>query len=202
MLKLYHHPRSTYSRRVVIALAEKEIAYEEVVIDMVARQHKAPDYLAANPYGRVPAIEEDGFFLYESAAILRYLEETRPEKPLLPSDPKLRALADMHMRLCDIQLARHVGVIIFPKRFLKKERWDLPAMEAAKSEIEKHLAILEQQLIGRTYLVAEQFTLADLAYIPSLAFLPLMEIAPPPAIAAWLDRLLARPSVENSKPDV
>jgi glutathione S-transferase len=202
MLKLYHHPRSTYSRRVVIALAEKEIAHEETVIDMGSRQHKAPDYLAANPYGRVPAIEEDGFVLYESAAILRYLEETRPEKPLLPADPKLRALADMHMRLCDIQLARYVGIIIFAKRFLKKERWDLDAMAAAKAEIEKHLAILEQQLIGRSYLVAEQFTLADLAYVPFLDFLPLMEIAPPPAIAAWLDRLLARPSVKNSKPDV
>jgi glutathione S-transferase len=187
---------------VVIALAEKEIPYEEVVIDMGSRQHKAPEYLSANPYGRVPAIEDDGFVLYESAAILRYLEETRPEKPLLPADPKLRALADMHMRLCDIQLARYVGIIIFAKRFLKKERWDLDAMAAAKVEIEKHIAMLEPELAGRDYLVADRFTLADLVYIPFLHFLPLMEVEPGPAVAAWAARLLARPSAENSKPDV
>jgi glutathione S-transferase len=202
MLKFYYHPRSTYSRRVVIALAEKAVPHVGVVIDMGGREHRSPDYLSLNPYGRVPAIEEDGLTLYESAAILRYLDEAYPDRPLLPVDPRQRALADMHTRLCDIQFARYVGVIIFPKRFLPRERWDLDAMAAAKAEIEKHLAILEQQLMRQDYLVADQFTLADLAYIPFLDFLPLMEITPPPEVAAWRDRLLARPSVERSKPDV
>ncbi len=203
MLKLYHHPRSTYSRRVVIALAEKEIPFDEILVDMGARQHRASDYLAINPYGRVPTIEEDdGFTLYESAAILRYLEETRPDRPLLPADARQRALVDMHLRLCDGQMARHVGVIIYPKRFLPRERWNFDAMTAAKAEIEKHFAILERQMAGHDYLVADQFTLADLAYIPFLDFLPLMEIAPPPGVAAWTERLLARPTAERTKPDV
>jgi glutathione S-transferase len=202
MLKLYYHPRSTFSRRVVIALAEKEIPYEETVLDMGTRAHRAADYLAFNPYGRVPAIDDDGFVLYESAAILRYLEETRPERPLMPADAKQRALADMHLRLCDGQIARQTGIIIFPKRFLPPERWNLDAMTVAKAEIDAHLAILDRQLAGRDYLVADQFTLADLVYIPFLHFLPLMEIAPPPAVAAWSERLLARPSAQGSKPDV
>jgi len=203
MLKLYHHPRSTYSRRVVMALAEKEIPYHEIVLDMGSRQHRAPDYLAINPYGRVPAIvEDDGFVLYESAAILRYLEESHPERPLLPGDVRQRALADMYLRLCDGQMARYVGIIIFPKRFLPRQRWDLDAMAAAKAEIEKHLAILERQLAGHDYLVADQFSLADLAYIPFLDFLPLMEIVPPPSVADWTERLLARPSAQASKPDM
>jgi glutathione S-transferase len=202
MLKLYYHPRSTFSRRIVIALAEKDISYEAIVLDMGTRAHRAADYLAFNPYGRVPTIDDDGFVLYESAAILRYLEETRLEPPLLPADPKQRALADMYIRLCDIQMARHAGIVIFPKRFLPKERWNPEAMAAASTEIQSHLDILDRQLAAKEYLVAGRFTMADLAYIPFLHFLPLMDVTAPPAVAAWAERLLARPSAVNSTPDI
>ena len=77
-IKLHYHPLSTYSRRVLIALIEKQIAYEPVPIDMVARKHRESAYLALNPYGRVPTLEENGFVLYESTAILEYLEVTHP----------------------------------------------------------------------------------------------------------------------------
>ena len=202
MLKLYYHPRSSYSRRVRIALIEKAIPHEEVILDMSKGGHKAPDYLALNPYGRVPTITEDGLVLYESTAILNYLEATRPAPPLVPADPKLRALVDMHMKLCDIQLGRYTGIIVFPRRFLAKEKWDVPAMDAAAVEIKKHLAELETQLTGKQYLVGEQFSLADLCYLTLLNFLPVMEIVPPPAVAAWVERLLARPSAVATKPDM
>jgi glutathione S-transferase len=201
MIKLYYHPLSTYSRRVRIALAEKQIAYEAIVVDMAQGKHKEAAYRALNPYGRVPTLEEDGFVLYESTAILNYLEATRAEPPLVPADLRQRALVDMHMKLCDIQMTRHTGTIIFPKRFLPKEKWNEAAMAAAKTEIEAHLAILERQLAGKQYLVAEQFTLADICYLPFLEFLPLMEISPAPAIAAWRERLLTRPSARATKPD-
>ncbi len=55
-----------------------------------------------NPYGRVPTLEEDGFVLFESTAILNYLEATRPTPPLVPADTRNRALVDMHMKLCDL----------------------------------------------------------------------------------------------------
>jgi len=202
MLRLYHHPRSTFGRRVRIALLEKKIEHESIELDMAARAHKAPEYLALNPYGRVPTIDDDGFVLYESAAILLYLEATRPPPPLMPSDAKGRALVDMHLRLCDGQLGRHVGAILFPKRFLPKEKWDAPAMAQAKTEIEKHLAIVEATLGNREYLVRDAFTLADIAYIPFLHFLALMEIEPGPRIAAWRSRLLARPSALATVPAV
>ena len=85
----------------------------------------------------------------------------------------------MHMKLCDLQLTRYAGTIIFPKRFLPKERWNVTAIAEARAEIEKHLAILDKQLAGKTYLVAEQFSLAEVCYMPFLDFLPLMEITPP-----------------------
>ena len=86
------------------------------------------------------------------------------------------------------------------KLLLPKEKWNNAAIAEAKGEIEKHLAILDRQLAGKSYLVAEQFSLAEVCYIPFLDFLPLMEIAPQSAVAAWSGRLLARPSAVATRP--
>jgi glutathione S-transferase len=199
-IKLHYHPLSTYSRRVLLAFAEKQIPHELVVVDMAAKRHREQPYLTLNPYGRVPTLEEDGFVLFESAAILNYLEATQPS-PLVPADARSRALVDMHIKLCDLQFTRHAGAIVFPKRFLPKEKWNLAVIAEAKAEIEKHLAIVDRQLAGRTYLVAEKFSLADLCYMPFLEFLPIMEIVPPSNVAAWSERLLARPSAAATRPE-
>ena len=201
MLRLYFHPASTYARRVRIALLEKGLEFEPVVVDMAARAHRAPDYLALNPYGRVPTLDDDGFVLYESAAILQYLEATRPAPALVPADARGRALVDMHLRLCDAQLARPAGVIIFPKRFLPESRWDRAAIGQAKAEIEKHLAIVERTLGDRPYLVGDAYSLADVAYTPFLQFLSLLEVEPGPRVAAWSTRLLERPSAAATAPE-
>jgi len=200
MLKLHYHPLSTYSRRVRIACLEKGIAIQLVELDMAKGAHRAPDYLSLNPYGRVPTLEDDGFVLYESTAILEYLEATHPAPPLVPADARGRALVGMHMKLCDIQLARQTGIIIFPKRFLPKERWDEAAMAQAKKEIEKHLAIVEQQLAGKEWMVGERYSLVEVCYTPFVEFFALMEITPPPAVAAWAARMLGRPSARETKP--
>lgn len=200
-IKLHYHPLSTYSRRVLIAFAEKQIPHELIIVDMAARQHRAQPYLSLNPYGRVPTLEEDGFVLFESTAILNYLEATRPAPPLTPTDARGHALVDMYMKLCDLEFTRHAGTIIFPKRFLPRERWNTEAIAKAKAEIERHLAILDKQLADKIYLVAEQFSLAEVCYAPFLEFLPLMEIAPPKAIAAWSERVLTRPSVVATRPE-
>src|SRR3546814_8632905 len=84
MIRLHYHPFSTYARRVLITLLEKGLQHEAVLIDMAARQHRGTEYLALNPYGRVPTREEDGLVLYESSAIMQYLEATHPQPTLTP----------------------------------------------------------------------------------------------------------------------
>ena len=200
MLKLYSHPLSTYSRRVRIALIEKGIAVEEIDVDMVAGAHRAPEYRKLNPYGRLPTLDDDGFVLYESTAILNYLEATHPKPALVPADPKGRALVDMHVKLCDLQLSRQTGAIIFPKRFLPKERWDENVMAQAKKEIEKHLAVVETQIAGKPFMVGDRYSLVEVCYTPFVEFLPLMEITPPPAVAQWVSRMLERPSAQATRP--
>jgi len=74
-------------------------------------------------------------------------------------------------------------------------------MTQARTEVEKHLAIVERQLGGSQFLIGDRFTLADVCYLPFLQFLPLAEIEPPPAVAAWTERLLSRPSALKTKPE-
>lgn len=85
----------------------------------------------------------------------------------------------MHMKLCDIQLARQTGTIIFPKRFLPRDKWDEKTMAQAKNEIEKHLAILETQLAGKEWMVGDRYSLVEVCYTPVVEFFGLMEVKPP-----------------------
>jgi glutathione S-transferase len=194
MLKLHSHPFSTFGRRVQIALMEKSIPCEQVFVDLAARKHRAPEYLALNPYSRVPTLVDDDLVLYESTAILNYLEVLFPELPLVPADAKGRAQVDMHMKLCDLQFTRQAGMIIFPKRFLPKERWDEKLFAQMRAEMDKHLAILDRQLDDDEYVVGNKYSLVEVCYAPFLSFLELMEVTPPPGIAEWAKRILSRPS--------
>ncbi len=200
MLRVYYHPLSTFSQRVRIALLEKNIPAEMVDVDLPGRAQFQPEYLSKNPHGRVPAIDEDGWVLYESTAILEYLEATRPSPPLLPPDPRDRARVAMHMKLCDLEFSAPARTILLPRRFLPRERWNLEPMEKAKAKIEKHLSILEPEIQGKEYLSGDRFTLADVCYAPFLQFLPTLEVTPGPAIQSWAGRVVERPSVRETRP--
>ena len=202
MIRLHNHPFSTFGRRIKIALLEKNIPHEEVFVDLAKRQQRTPEYLALNPYSRVPTLEDEGFVLYESSSILMYLEDEHPEPALLPAGNRGRAEVDMHLRLCDSQMAAPAGVIIFQKRFFPEAKWNLESIKKASAEIGKHLAILDRQLDGVDFLVHDRFTLADIAYIPFLQFLPIMvEPSSVPAnVARWSAALLARPSSLETVP--
>jgi len=199
-MKLYQHPFSTFSRRVRIALLEKKIDAEVVEVDMPARAHRAEPYLSLNPYGRVPTLVDDDLVLYESTAILEYLEAKYPQPPLVPADIKGRALVSMKMKVCDLQMTRQAGVIIFAKRFVPETSWRREEMAKASKEIDRHFAVLDRELAGKEYLVAGRYTLADVCYVPFLEFLPLLEVDVPANVRSWSERLLSRPSSVATKP--
>ena len=193
-MQLYHHPFSTFSRRVRMQLLEKAIAVDEVVVRMEHKEHKSDAYRALNPYGRVPTLVHDDLVLYESSAIMDYLEATHPEPALLPCGEKDRARVAMHVKLCDLEVGVHTATLTFPRRFLPRERWNLPAQDQARAAIQRHLEIVGQQLGHRLYLVADAFTLADLAYCILTPFVALHELSPPANVRAWMERIEARPS--------
>ena len=95
MLKFYYHPLSPIARRVWIALLEKEISFESIVVELSRKQQFDTDYLALNPFHHVPAVVDGDVRLIESIAILDYLDQQFPQVPLSPTEPA--AFARMRM---------------------------------------------------------------------------------------------------------
>ncbi len=113
-LVLHNYFRSSTSYRVRIALAMKGLSYDYVAHHLRHGGHRKPAYLAVNPQGLVPALVlEDGTMIAQSMAILEYLEETVPNPPLLPADPKARARVRMlaDMIACDIHPVNNLRVL-------------------------------------------------------------------------------------------
>jgi glutathione S-transferase len=181
MLKLIDAPRCPYCARVRIVLAEKGVAYETVVIDLDDR----PAWLyELNPVGRVPVIEEGGWALPESAVINELLEEQYPEPPLLPTDPRARALARL-------AIFRYED---FTRPYYALRR----RQEGAELAFAEALSALDATLAGTPYLTGAGFGLADVAYVPwvirardLLGF----SLEPFAHVEDWLARLAERPSV-------
>ena len=85
MIKLYDFSLSPRARKVRITLEAKGLEYETVLIDITKGEQKTPEYLAINPYGKVPALQDNGTTVYESTIIMEYLNDTYPHpRPLLP----------------------------------------------------------------------------------------------------------------------
>ena len=198
-MRLFHHPNSTFSWRIRIALVEKRLEVELVALDFAGGEHKAPAYLALNPYGRIPTLIDGGVTLYESTAILDYLEAQYPTPPLVPADARGRGLCTMHSKLCDLEIGVHGRALIFPSRFVPRDKWNAAEMAAAREQITHHLEILDGQL-GEPWLLGEQYSLADIHYTPFARFWGVLGITPPSRVAAWTERLLARPSAFASAP--
>jgi glutathione S-transferase len=181
-LTLYDAARCPFCARVRIVLAEKQVPYDAVAIDLEDR----PAWIVEKnpPAGRVPVLEEDGWVLPESAVIDEYLDERYPEPPLLPLDPAERAAARFIVFRFDE----------FQKPYYALRRGE-PGGEAS---FRCQLAGLDGLLQAMPYLTGRAFGLADVAYLPwvirarDLLGLELDECQ---AVGAWLDRTSERPSV-------
>jgi glutathione S-transferase len=178
MLTLYDAPRCPYCARVRIVLAEKQIEYEAIEIDL--RDRPAWIY-EKNTTGRVPVIEEDGWLLPESAVIMEYLEERWPEPRLLALDPAERALARLW-------IFRHDD---FTRPYYALRRGE-------DADFGSELAKLDAALAVRPWLGGSEYGLADIAYVPWVLRARDMlgvQLDPYPALQSWLDRLVERPAI-------
>jgi glutathione S-transferase len=176
VITLYDADRCPYCARVRIALAEKGVEYETVVIDLRNR----PDWLyEKNPIGKVPVIEEDTFVLPESEVILEYLDERYPEPALLPADPAARSRVRLAIQRFDLNL----GDAYYA--FRRGE-------DGAADRLAHCLTVMDEAVAAWSI----EYGLADIAYVPWLIRLrDLLGVELPEQLAAKLDELVERPSI-------
>ncbi len=192
-----HHAAYTRSLRVILLCEELGLPYEIVKHDFMAREHKRPEFLALNPFGRLPAIEDGPVHMFESGAILQYLLETYGKGRLQPApgSPERPAF----LQWFHFAEATAMGPVsdFIQHSFVKPEAERIPAVVAAAGRaMQEWLGILDQHLAGRTWLVGDAFSAADvmMAYsVNNTKFIGQLGDGHP-NVTAWLDRVQARPS--------
>ena len=192
-------PGSPFGRAVFATLEEKGADY---ALQRVAM--RTPDHLALHPFARVPILRHGDFRLYETQAILRYLDRALPAPSLTPADPRAAARMDQLMNVNDWYLFQGVGNVIGFQRVVGPKLMGLTPDEAAiAAAMPKAHAVFDQlarELGDNRYFAGDQVTLADILLASHLDFFreipewaPLA--GPHPNLVAWLERMNARPSM-------
>lgn len=204
MLTLYGHPYSSNARKVHWALEELGLPYEYATVDLMKGEHKRPEYLRINPLGRVPAIVDGDVTMFESNAILCYLEERYGRGKLLPLDPAPRAAVYEWLWWQASDLAKPM-LEPFLLRFFASMGMgpvDESRYRALVAATNGPLDALEEQLKGREFVATESFTLADIAIAESIGLAEGAGIGlgGRPHIKAWFGRISARPAFVKTRP--
>ena len=190
-IKLIRSPKSGHCHRVELMMAFLDIPYETIDLDMANRAHKAPDHLAISPFGLVPAIDDNGYTLSDSNAILIYLVETyAPNSHWLPKEPKAAAEVQRWLSIAAGPIFSGPCVARLVKVFGAD-------FDHAKAVATAHslFAIMEDHLAGREWLAGDTITIADVAGYSYTAHAPEggVGLDDYPNIRRWLDRVEAQP---------
>ena len=196
-LKLYGGAKNR-GRRCYWLAKELGLEIEAVEIDLHAGQHKSPDFLKLNPNGQVPVLDDEGFILYESFAINLYLAKKQGGPIAAASAQEEALLAQWSFWV--VNEVEHLLVTILEHRMMMPEVERNAALaDDAWERLQKPLAVLEQTLTNRDYLVGNRFTVADLnvTIVLSLIKRLQLDINRYPNLRAWLDTCLGRPAAKG-----
>jgi glutathione S-transferase len=208
LITFYYGSGSPYAWRVWLALEHKRIPYEFRLMSFSAGDLKTPEYQAVNPRRKVPAITDGGFSVYESAAIVEYLDDQYPAAPkLFPGDAKQRGTIRRLIREADEYLAHAQERLVDQVLFTKKEIWDLQEIASAREALAVELGMFERYLTGEWF--ANEVSAADFTVYPMVALCLRMERRKPdldvhraigPRLSAWMKRFEALPCFDKTYP--
>ena len=194
-LRIYGIARTRAFRALWMA-EELGLDYDHVPIEIGPAGARKPEYLAINPNGRLPAIEDDGFRLWESLAITLYLAKKHGQ--LYPTTLKSEARAWQWSLWAVQEVDRGVNIwSLHAVRLPPQERDPQRRAEALKG-LEAPFKVLEGALVGRPYLLGEEFTVADLNVAAVISRAVDMDLSATPRLARWLERCLERPAARTA----
>lgn len=196
-MKLYDGQRSPNARKIRLLAAEMGITLERERPDFQKGDLKKPEFLKINPNGKIPVLDDDGFILYESAAILKYLARKKPDLGLVPLDPKGIARLDQWLFWWAAHLESAIFSLAIEKRikpFLGEEGNDASICKEASKNVDRYLPILEKELGDRKFLLGDQ-TIFDFDCAPWLELAPDLgvDMSKYPGLQAWLGRMQQKP---------
>jgi glutathione S-transferase len=202
MMHLFTHPFSPNAKRVRVVAAELGLPLRETTIDLMKGEQRAPEFLARNPNGKVPALEIDGRVLWESPAILFELAAAHPQSRLWPGDPAQQAEALKWMFWNASHLEPALFGLVFETYFKPKmmqRQPDPSRIEELQANLARFAPVLERHLEDRIWILDGGFSIADIVLATSLEFSgkTAVPLDPYPAVGAWLKRVAARKSWAN-----
>ena len=198
MLKLYDSAECPYCQKTRIVLAEKDLTFDTIPVDLQAGEQKRPEFLKLNPFGKVPVLIDDEVIVYDSTIINEYLEDEYPHPQLMPTDSAARARVRTLEDYADNAFLVVAGQIMQELRKAEGER-DAQRLQGWRQSILQMLAVIDGTLAGKSWLVGN-FSLADVAYAPRVVILPALGVqldAEWRNVAAWIQRLNQRASIHD-----
>jgi len=205
-LTFYYASGSPFAWKVWLALEHKAIPYELKVLSFDKGETKAPSFRAINPRGKVPTIVDKGFALWESAAILEYLDEAYPERPLLP--PELQGRATV--RRIAAEAENYLGPLIADlvrATLFRKGPADASVFADLQKRLDDELPRFETMLLGEYF--SQDLSHADFTVYPQLRFIPRIDERQPSEhwskriptrLADWMKRIEALPYYDRTIP--
>ncbi|MCY4152292.1 MAG: glutathione S-transferase family protein [Aestuariivita sp.] len=206
MARLYHAPLSPFCRKVRLSLAEKKID-----VELVEERYweKNSEFMRRNPAGKVPVIRLDDRVLSESMAICEYIEETRPDPPLMPKAPEARVEVRRLVAWFDDKFHNEVTSKLLYERVNKKvSKQGYPDSSNVKSglrAIKPHLDYMSNLLDHRRWIAGEVLTLADFAaasHLSSLDYIGDVEWERSPSVKQWYATIKSRPAFRSILADL
>jgi len=208
-LVLYYGSGSPWAWRVQLALEHKALPYERKVLSFSAGDTRKPEFLALNPRHRVPTLVDGDFVLYESNAIVEYLDEAYPKAgaPLFPGDTRTRALVRRLIDEVDNYFDKAVDPVLEQAFYTKPEERDAKKLDEGRAGVIAEYALFTKAMHG-DYL-AGPLSAADYAFYPLVAFMKRCEVKMPelgsddwltPELRLWKKRIEALPYFEKTIP--